>query len=193
MGAAEPPANLPDNFTPPALFDVVKELNAHAGRLATLLGLIVAASSFSLTNGPIHDALLQLDFDKHALLYGCVVSVAMDLFGGAMSVLYAMDPALPATLISVDRWQTLIKEKTRRCARAKFAVITSLIGLFAAWSVVYSDYEFWPCGIPARVSSQQRCFSHCGIATPLSAIEATQVPSTATAPPSLQNIAPPTD
>src|SRR5262249_35644200 len=43
----------------------------------------LAASSFSLTNGPVHDAHQPLDVDKHALRYGCLVALGMNLLGGA--------------------------------------------------------------------------------------------------------------
>jgi hypothetical protein len=40
----------------PSNFDVVKELSTHAGRRATLLAYVVAATSFSMANGSMHAA-----------------------------------------------------------------------------------------------------------------------------------------
>jgi hypothetical protein len=52
---------------------MVKELNGHAGRLATLLGLVVAATALSLGNGPLNTALTHFDLPTNALVYGSLV------------------------------------------------------------------------------------------------------------------------
>src|SRR5262249_14529407 len=53
-----PPSETPE-WKPPPEVELIQELNGHAGRLATLLGLIVAALALSMSDGAIKDALIR--------------------------------------------------------------------------------------------------------------------------------------
>jgi hypothetical protein len=83
-------------WNPPPEFDLIKELNGHAARLATLLGLVVAAVAFSLGNGPLKDSLTSFDLSAHAFVYGALVVVGLCVFFGGASVLNVLTPAIPS-------------------------------------------------------------------------------------------------
>jgi hypothetical protein len=107
MPDGDQPAALSPELDWRALFDVVKELNAHAGRLATLIGLLLAASTFSLTNGLIHDAIASVNVERYSLLYGCLAALGLNLFGSLTSVLRALDPVVPTRLSDPNAWAAL--------------------------------------------------------------------------------------
>jgi hypothetical protein len=44
-------------WKPPTEFDLVKELNTQAGRLATLIGLVFTGSAFAANSPQVHDAI----------------------------------------------------------------------------------------------------------------------------------------
>jgi hypothetical protein len=134
----------------PSSFDLIKELNAHAGRLATLLTIVVVVTSFSLANGPIHDALVAFDPSAHGFLYGALVLLAFCVFGGVVAVLGAMNPALPLSPDDEQQWRDLIARKRSQNAEAAIDISGSLLSLLWAWIVVYTkiDYQI-PVGVLA--------------------------------------------
>lgn len=79
------------------LFDVLKEVNAHAGRLATFLGLVVGATTFSLKSGALRDAVTAAD-RQHVSVYAMLALVALALGRAVLFALRALDPPLPLTL-----------------------------------------------------------------------------------------------
>jgi hypothetical protein len=89
-----PPSETPE-WKPPPEFELIKELNGHAGRLATLLGLVVAALALSMSNGPIKDALTGFDLSAHAFVYGALLLAGLCIYSGAISAINALDPAAP--------------------------------------------------------------------------------------------------
>src|SRR5690349_18305756 len=89
----------------PSGFDVVKELNAHAGRLASVLGFLVAGTSFTFTNGAVRDA-LALPSQGRLPVYLALAWLGLSLFGATAYVLAAMHPPLPRYMRE-QTWQGL--------------------------------------------------------------------------------------
>jgi hypothetical protein len=116
---AQPPGSKAE-WKPPPEFDVIKELNGHAGRLATLLGLVVAASALSLSNDPIKDTLVKFDLSAHPVVYGALALAGLCLFIGLISVIRALDPAA-----SVAAWvrlpQRAYRSRNSRCCSGTLA------------------------------------------------------------------------
>src|SRR5439155_15956241 len=95
QGGARPDEAVESLSSLPALVDNVKEMNAHAGRLATVLAFVLTATSFSLTAGPVHDALVA-PFDlKNALVYVALIVLASGFTWGAVAAVMALQPAIP--------------------------------------------------------------------------------------------------
>lgn len=130
MSALKPP----DNWQPPSAFDLVKEMNAQAGRLATFLGLLLASTTFSVGNGPVHEALYQTHDVSYLLLIIMLCLLAWDLSIGFLSVLLAMDPAVESIQASRQSWESLLEVKHRYCQRAFNASIASAMALGGAWA-----------------------------------------------------------
>lgn len=121
----------------PSSFALVQELNAHAGRLATLLTVVVVVTSFSLVNGPIHDALVSFDPSAHGFLYGALFLLGWCLFGGIVAVLGAMNHALPLSTDDEQQWRDLIARKRSENTETAINISGSLLSLLGAWIVVY--------------------------------------------------------
>ena len=127
----------------PSSFALVQELNAHADRLATLLTVVVVVTSFSLVNGPIHDALVSFDPSAHGFLYGALFLLGWCLFGGIVAVLGAMNPALPLSTDDEQQWRDLIARKRSENTETAINISGSLLSLLGAWIVVYVQIG-WP-------------------------------------------------
>jgi hypothetical protein len=106
VGKSEGPANssqpAPEAmWKPPSLFEVVKEQNAHARGLLAGLGLVSAASTFSVANGAVHDALMAAD---KGFTYGmaviALILLALNLMLGFLSASSVMEPAIPIDINS---------------------------------------------------------------------------------------------
>jgi hypothetical protein len=67
-----------DAWEPSPLFDLVKELNAHAGRLAALSGVLIAATALSFADGPVHDAIANGTVDRFWLAYTALLALGVN-------------------------------------------------------------------------------------------------------------------
>jgi hypothetical protein len=124
-----PEASGSSRWEPPSYFDVVKEMNAHVGRLATLFGLLVAGTTFTLANGPIHET---LNAPSPAITFQLFL-LAFDLVFGGVSVLAAMDPAVPIYLADEAAWTRLIIQKRHLCTWILGAILATLCVLISLW------------------------------------------------------------
>ncbi len=123
----------PDDWNPPSAFDLVKEMNAHAGRLATFLTLFLTATTFTIGLGPVHEALYQTPDSSYVLLIGMLGLLGWNLSIGLISVLTAMHPAVEPVQASRQSWESLLEEKHRCCQRAFTAFEASVMALIGVW------------------------------------------------------------
>jgi hypothetical protein len=140
-----PPSETPE-WKPPPEFELIKELNGHAGRLATLLGLVVAALALSMSNGPIKDALTGFDLSAHAFVYGALLLAGLCIYSGAISVINALDPAAAvlhrgqrARELDDHEWAKACHRQTvldNRGCRLHLGHLSW--GLFLAWFFAYA-------------------------------------------------------
>jgi len=130
MSAPHPP----DEWNPPPVFDLVKEMNGHAGRPATFLTLFLAATIFSVGNGPVHEALYQTPDLSYVLLIVMLCLLVWDLSIGLISVLVAMEPAVEPIQASRQSWESLLETKHRNCERAFNAFSASVMALIGVWA-----------------------------------------------------------
>lgn len=144
-----PPHTDKSDWKPPPEFDLIKELNGHAGRLGTLLGLVVAASALSLSNGPIKDALTNFDLSAHAFLYGALIVVGTCIFIAFSAVANALDPATPilqlgqrAGDIDEHEWVKLVIWKQHWTIQAAGFVLSTMLALLLAWLLAYTAINF---------------------------------------------------
>ena len=123
-------------WEPPSEFDQLKEVNAGAGRLATLAGLLLAATTFTASN-PIFQQLLSRAVGGLSGLLAPASSSFQQLASGAMgfatiitfsaatfwivfgliSILRALEPALPE---GDDRtlWESMLRHKRWECRQS---------------------------------------------------------------------------
>src|SRR5438270_558840 len=126
------------DWKPPPEFEIVKELNAHAGRIATSLAFLLAAGSISIANGAIRDILSR----PAGTLQPVSVSLAlsgMSLIAGIMFLAFAFEPAVPLNLKDISAWCRLLERKRRYSEIALGAVVSSVFGLLAAWAGAYIE------------------------------------------------------
>jgi len=123
----------------PTPFDALKELNAHAGRVATLLGLLLAATSLSLANGPVHDAVVLFNPSAHGFMYGLLIVLGFTLYGGVLGVTAAMNNALPMAMDDEQQWTELVVRKRLQVSQALWITWASVSALMAVWVVAYVD------------------------------------------------------
>jgi hypothetical protein len=121
----------------PTNFDLLKELNAHVGRLATVLAIVVAATSFTLANGPIRDALSSFNVATHGHVYGMLLLLGATLWIGTQSVMGAMTPALPLVRDDEKHWTDLVARRTTQSMQAAVSVSFSASCLLLAWIFSY--------------------------------------------------------
>jgi hypothetical protein len=144
VASQKPP---PSDWLRPSPFDIVKEQNAHAGRLATLLGIVLAAISVTLANGPVHDAIVKPS-SAHGLLYFALFALAVGLFDGAITVGQAMEPPVTSHIANDEAWATLVERKRNRSLEASFDVVLCLAALVAVWASAFTDTgPYWPIGL----------------------------------------------
>src|SRR2546423_2730500 len=125
----------------PSDFDVVKELNAHTGRLATALGIAFASGSLSLGNGPIHDALATTR-TEYWPVYVALIFYALDLAASGFFLLNAMEPPLPQNA----SWKDCINTKQSSGAVAAYLLLAAFLAIGLAWVLAYvgplSDWKY---------------------------------------------------
>jgi hypothetical protein len=128
-----PPKDERKPFETLSLFDLVREVNTQAGRLAALEGLLVAAVSFSLSNGPIHEVLSERSLPFWlfiALLFtGANVMCAIATTDGGM------EPVMALPIDDEIQWAILLMRKQRYTFMAGLFVIAFAGSLFGAWVV----------------------------------------------------------
>jgi hypothetical protein len=119
--------------------DIVKELNTQASRIGTIVGILLAATTFTVgtSNGPIRDLLLSgfqnignIRIVPFVVLVFAVMALGWYLIQATIVVLAGMDPAIPNDEASRKAWHELIQRKRQYCgrgARYVFAAITALI------------------------------------------------------------------
>ncbi len=116
-------------WEPPSHYDVLRELNAQAGRLATVVGLLVAAVSFGVGTEPYRAALSPNwapgQWDANALALSQVVDLACCVIG----VLWAVLEALPGELDSEDAWRRHIARRQGQLAYSKIALVFTVVAL----------------------------------------------------------------
>ena len=127
-------------FAPPTVIEIVKELNSHAGRVASMLGFVLAATSISLGNGPIHDDLVKPD-TSHTLIYFSLVLIALVFIGGVAAVGSALQPPLPTDMQMSDQheWDRLKQHKRAQSRIASLSVFLGVIGLIAVWTSAFTE------------------------------------------------------
>ena len=81
-------------------FDVVKELNAHLGRIGTVLRLMTTAAAVTVWVGPTHDALASIPAQGPSAVSTALVSLGANLAFGMLFLLMGMDPPIPDVLSS---------------------------------------------------------------------------------------------
>lgn len=132
---AEPPVAGLSGWKPPSHFDVLKELNAQTGRLATLVGLLVAAITFTTANGPLREVLTnpsQLSGNRLARVVD-VILLAWDLGVAAVGAALAMYQAVPTEVDHEDAWKKLIARKRGWCRLTEIAIPFTLGALMTVW------------------------------------------------------------
>jgi hypothetical protein len=122
------------------VIEIVKELNSHAGRLATLLGFVLTATSISLGNAPIHDDLIKPDA-SHTLIYLSLVLIALVLIGGVAAVGSALQPPLPEDkdMSNQHEWNRLKEHKRAKSRIASLSVFLGVIGLITVWTSAVTE------------------------------------------------------
>jgi len=118
------------SWNQPSEVDLVREINGHIGRLATLLGLMFTAASLSLATGPFR----QLDRPPSGSIYVAWVLLALHLGAAALSVLRGMNPAVPQLGSRRQDWANLLKTKQRWADAFALTMYGALFALGAAWS-----------------------------------------------------------
>jgi hypothetical protein len=125
----------------PSDFEVVKELNANAGRLATALGFLPAAASNSLSTGPLHFADTTISAApglKSDGVYAALALVGVGLLFSVTALGSAMQPTIPDRPQEHVRWTDLIARKTALSEAADYLIFGCCVGLIAAWSLIVS-------------------------------------------------------
>jgi hypothetical protein len=139
-GATMPstPSPTTEEWKPPSDFDIVKEYNAHAGRLATMFGLLVAATSLSLATGAIHDRVGTGD-SRYWPVYVALAVLGANLAFGALAIVGAIEPAVPDDIKEKQSWIELSAKKRSECLQSARAFLGGLAALAAAWAWSYSE------------------------------------------------------
>jgi len=118
-------AALPNNV--PSSFDIVKELNTHAGRLATVLAFVLAATTFSLSIGPVHDTISRIPVELALSVLGVSLGVA------AITMISLLESPVPPDLDNSLLWGQLIARKKTEISQVVIAILTGIVSLIAAW------------------------------------------------------------
>jgi hypothetical protein len=125
-----PSSELPKD---PAPWELVKELNAHAGRLATLLGLLLTATSLTIATGPIHDAIGAADISAHGVLYALLIMLGISLLALSRSVIVVLEPPLPIPKDGEYDWSGLIAKKRQESSSAAALAGVTVWALLLVW------------------------------------------------------------
>jgi len=134
----------PGGFQPPPLFELVKELNAHAGRLLTLLGLLVTATAFSLSNGLIRDALVSGHQPQSGATNIVLILLALNLMIGFFAVAAALQPPVPMDVTSEADWTQLVTDKHDNNLDTTWAAFVGIGCLGSAWFLASPDVPSTP-------------------------------------------------
>jgi hypothetical protein len=129
----------PKHFEPPPYFDLVKELNGHAGRLASLLAFVVAVLVFSTANGPIHDQIAANALGTETLVVLLITAVL--IFLGAASVGIAMHPPVAYDRNNEQEWARLVTRKQGQTTVAALSVLGALFGAVTAEVSAYGQTD----------------------------------------------------
>jgi hypothetical protein len=108
-------------WTAPSEFDQIKEMNTHAGRFATLYGLLITATSLTLISEPVRTIISPVINGAGAMtptrvaLEGVLVLGASALAVGVLCILVALDPAIPEDDAQIA-YRLLLARKVEACA-----------------------------------------------------------------------------
>ena len=136
----------------PPTFDVVKELNGQAGRLATVYALMLTFFAFTVAAQPIKDGLAGMANPIVApttLSTSGLISVGLSaailiglVFGGAtlaiglLVVIDALEPAVPAERVLEEQsWAHLLRHKRRMCGVAVALLRLAITALLLVWVI----------------------------------------------------------
>jgi len=157
VGSSKPvKAAAPEEWKPPPLFEVVKELNAHAGRLLTSLALLLTATAFSLSNGQIRDVLPATDrVPQRTSTIILLLLLATNLIAGFMSINAALQPPVPIDVTSEAGWAQLVISKRGDSIAATWCALIGAGCLATAWFLVDLDPPSLPIlhiGLPIALA-----------------------------------------
>jgi hypothetical protein len=135
------------DWTPPLDFDVVKELNSHVGRVATLLGLLIAATTFSLGSSSIREPLASFDysafwgdlaayFDIAGLTLLALLYTGASLLCSAAAVLRVLWNPIPDQATNREAWRLHIVRTSALIRLAVLGLAVSAWYLAVAWMAV---------------------------------------------------------
>jgi hypothetical protein len=137
----------------PSSFELVKELNAHAGRLLTLLGLLAAATTFSLGSGAIRDVLAaNQPGPRNVAIFVVIALLAMNLLQGFLLTAGALDPAVPVDAQKETEWAQLLESKHYMSFLASWTALVGLMCLGAAWYLSGTDTALLPVHVLLPIS-----------------------------------------
>jgi hypothetical protein len=125
----------PETQISPSFFELIKEQNAHAGRLSVLAGALITVLTFSLTNGPLHDLLFSPSSPALAWIAGCAATAvdALNLILAVLAFLPAIEPAVLKPTASEREWSGLLSTKLSATRAIVAALGSSVAALICAW------------------------------------------------------------
>jgi hypothetical protein len=134
-------------FEEPSLFDLTKELNAHARRLSTLLGLLMAATSLTLSNEAVRSRLVARipAWSEWAAVRFLGIYLVLALIGTVGS----LQPAFPVPIDDEDRCASLVVVKQGLTDLTMICIAASVFALMATGMDAFTG---WPVSVAILVS-----------------------------------------
>jgi hypothetical protein len=124
---------------PPSNFELLKELNAHAGRICTLVGFLLATISLSLATGPIHDA-ISSPSTEYKPIYFALEYLGLNMLIVVQGLIHALQPSIPEHFQDDGAYHALVLQKQTIYKRISPLLGSAVILLSAAWVLAYSQY-----------------------------------------------------
>jgi hypothetical protein len=130
-------------WQPPNEFDLVKELNAHAGRLGTIIGLMFTAAVLIVTNSPMRET-LRLGQPENStgttwtlLVLGILGAVAVSIMNGMLEVMLIQQPPFPLRWRDREHWAASVAYKHNRCIVGTGYIAFTIPALIVVWGLAY--------------------------------------------------------